>query len=90
MSAHILPPLTVNSKSERKVNSLSPLGFEPVIFRMLAHLSDHSAKSHPQLGAGELSENSLISEIFCFNFRKITADISSECLYFQTFFSSSD
>jgi hypothetical protein len=27
--------------------SLAPLGFEPVIFGMLAHLSDHSAKSHP-------------------------------------------
>jgi hypothetical protein len=48
MSAHVLPPLAVNSKSERKVNSLPPLGFEPVIFGMLAHLSDHSAKSHPQ------------------------------------------
>jgi hypothetical protein len=48
MSAHVLPPLAVNSKSERKVNSLPPLEFEPVIFRMLAHLSDHSAKSHPR------------------------------------------
>jgi hypothetical protein len=45
MSAHVLPPLAVNSKSERKVNSLPLLGFEPVIFGMLAHLSDHSAKS---------------------------------------------
>jgi hypothetical protein len=25
---------------------LPPLGFEPVNFEMLAHLSDHSAKSH--------------------------------------------
>jgi hypothetical protein len=47
MSARVLPPLTVNSKSERKVNSLPPLGFELVIFEMLAHLSNHSAKSHP-------------------------------------------
>jgi hypothetical protein len=46
MSAHVLPPLAVNSKSKRKVNSLSPLGFEPVTFGMLVHLSDHSAKSH--------------------------------------------
>jgi hypothetical protein len=48
MSAHVLPPLAVNSKSEWKVNSLQLLGFEPVNFGMLAHLSDHSAKSHPQ------------------------------------------
>jgi hypothetical protein len=47
MSALVLLPLAVNSKSERKFNSLPPLGFEPVIFGMLAHLSDHSAKSHP-------------------------------------------
>jgi hypothetical protein len=46
MSAHVLPPLAVNSKSERKVNSLPPLGFELVIFGMLAHLSNHSAKSY--------------------------------------------
>jgi hypothetical protein len=26
---------------------MPPLGFEPVIFGMLAHLSDRSAKSHP-------------------------------------------
>jgi hypothetical protein len=52
MSAHVLPPLAVNSKSDRKVNLLPPLGFEPVIFVMLAHLSDHSAKSHP-LGGGK-------------------------------------
>jgi hypothetical protein len=45
MSAHVLPPLVINSKSERKENSLPPLGFEPVHFGMLAHLSDH--KSHP-------------------------------------------
>jgi hypothetical protein len=47
MSAHVLLLLTVNSKSEQKVNSLPPLGFEPAIFGMLAHLSDRSAKSHP-------------------------------------------
>jgi hypothetical protein len=47
MSAHVLLPLAVNSKSEQKVNSVPPLGFELVIFGMLAHLSDHSAKSHP-------------------------------------------
>jgi hypothetical protein len=46
MSAYILSPLAVN-KSERKVNSLPPLGFKLVIFGMLAHLSNHSAKSHP-------------------------------------------
>jgi hypothetical protein len=49
MSAHVLPPLAVNSKSERKVNSLPPLGFGLVIFGMLAHLSNHSAKSHPRM-----------------------------------------
>jgi hypothetical protein len=47
MSAHVLPPLAINSKSERKVNSLPPLGFELVIIRMLAHLSNHSTKSQP-------------------------------------------
>jgi hypothetical protein len=47
MSAHVLPPLAVKSKSERKVNLLPPLGFEPVTFGMLTHLSDNSAKSHP-------------------------------------------
>jgi hypothetical protein len=46
MSAHVLPPLAVNSKSERKDNSLPPLGFEPVVFGMLAHLPDHAAKPH--------------------------------------------
>jgi hypothetical protein len=44
MTAHVLPPLAVNSKSEQKVNLLPSLGFEPVNFEMLAHLSDHSAK----------------------------------------------
>jgi hypothetical protein len=47
VSANVLPPLAVNSKSEQKVNSLPPLGFEPEIFGMLALLSDHSAKFHP-------------------------------------------
>jgi hypothetical protein len=37
MSPHVLPPLAVKSKSERKVNSLPPLGFELVIMGMLAH-----------------------------------------------------
>jgi hypothetical protein len=52
MSAHVLLHLSVNSTSERTVNSMSPLGFEPVIFGMLAHLylSDHSNQPspHPQ------------------------------------------
>jgi hypothetical protein len=48
MSAHVLLPLAVNSKLERKVNSLPPLGFELVIIGMLAHLSKYSTKSHPQ------------------------------------------
>jgi hypothetical protein len=34
MSAHVLPTIAVNSKSERKVSSLPPLGFEPLIFGM--------------------------------------------------------
>jgi hypothetical protein len=44
---HVLLPLAVNSKSERKVDSLLPLEFEPVTFGMLAYLSDRSAKFHP-------------------------------------------
>jgi hypothetical protein len=52
MSAHVLPPLVVNSKSERKVHSLPPLGFELLIIGMLAHLSNHSTKSHPYDGYG--------------------------------------
>jgi hypothetical protein len=47
VSTHILSPLAVNSKSERKVDSLPLLGFKPVIFGMLVHFSDHSAKSTP-------------------------------------------
>jgi hypothetical protein len=46
MGAYVLLPLAVNSKSERKVNSLPSLGFEPVIFGMLAHLSDNFSQSH--------------------------------------------
>jgi hypothetical protein len=46
MGAHILLPLAVNSKSERKVDSLPRLGLEPLTFGTLAHLSDRSAKSH--------------------------------------------
>jgi hypothetical protein len=49
MSAHVLLPLSVNSKPERKVNSLPPLGFELVIFGMLAHLSNYLTKSHPTI-----------------------------------------
>jgi hypothetical protein len=40
---------SMNSKSERKVALLPLLGLEPATFGMLAHLSDHSAKSHPLL-----------------------------------------
>jgi hypothetical protein len=47
MSSHVLLTLTVNNKSERKVDSLPPLGFKPETFGMLAHLSDHFTKSHP-------------------------------------------
>jgi hypothetical protein len=48
MSAHVLTPLAVSNKSERKVNSLPLLGLNrSVIFRTLAYLTDHSAKSHP-------------------------------------------
>jgi hypothetical protein len=46
MSAHVLPHLAVNSKSERKVNSLPSLGLELAIIGMLVHLSNHSTKSH--------------------------------------------
>jgi hypothetical protein len=37
---------TIKLQTQQKVNSLPPLGFEPVILGMLAHLSNHSAKSH--------------------------------------------
>jgi hypothetical protein len=53
MSAHVLLPLAVNSKSEQKVDLLPPLTFKPATFGTLAHLSDHSAKSHP----AQLSDN---------------------------------
>jgi hypothetical protein len=42
--AYVLLPLAVNSKSERKVNSLPQLGLEPATFSMLQHLSDCSGK----------------------------------------------
>jgi hypothetical protein len=57
-SAHVQPPLAVNSKSERKVNSLPPLGFQPVIFEMLMHLSNHSAKFHPPWNFMKFNEKS--------------------------------
>jgi hypothetical protein len=47
MGAYVLP-LTVNSKSERKIDSLPLLGFKPATTGTQAHLSDHLAKSHPQ------------------------------------------
>jgi hypothetical protein len=47
ISAHVLIPLAVNSKSERKVNSLQPLEIKPANFGMLVHLSDNLANSHP-------------------------------------------
>jgi hypothetical protein len=47
LTSAILLPLAVSGKSERKVDSLPPVGLEYATFRMLAHLSDHSAKSHP-------------------------------------------
>jgi hypothetical protein len=39
MSPHVLLPLAVNSKSERKVDSLPLLGFEPAIFGLQMHVS---------------------------------------------------
>jgi hypothetical protein len=63
MGAHVLPPLAVNSKSERKVNSLPQLGFEPVIFGMLAHLSNHSAISPtPKCATVYLKKDSIIQK----------------------------
>jgi hypothetical protein len=38
-------PLPVKSKSEQKVDSLPPLGLEPVTFGTQVHLSDRSAKT---------------------------------------------
>jgi hypothetical protein len=52
MSAHVLLPLAVNSKSERKVDSLPPLGLEPVTLGTVAHLSNRSAQSHLPKSAG--------------------------------------
>jgi hypothetical protein len=37
------------------VESLPPLGFKPVTFSTVAHLSDHSAKSHPNIFASSTS-----------------------------------
>jgi hypothetical protein len=50
MGAHVLLQLTVNSKAERKVDSLPPMGFEPATPGTVAHLSDRSAKylAHPK------------------------------------------
>jgi hypothetical protein len=44
-----LLPLAVNSKSQPKVDSLPPLGLDSATFGILAHLSDCSAKSHPDI-----------------------------------------
>jgi hypothetical protein len=49
MGAHVLLPLAVNIKSEGKVDSLPLLGLEPGTYGTQAHLSDRSAKSHPQM-----------------------------------------
>jgi hypothetical protein len=48
MGAHVRLPLAVNSKSERKVGLLPQQGLEPATIGTLAHLDDHSAKSHPK------------------------------------------
>jgi hypothetical protein len=47
MGAHVLLPLTVNSKLEQKVDSLPLLGLKPVTFSTQAHPSDRLTKSHP-------------------------------------------
>jgi hypothetical protein len=39
IGAHVLLPLAVYSKSERKENSMPPLGFEPASFATLATLN---------------------------------------------------
>jgi hypothetical protein len=44
---YVLQPLTVNSKSEQKDDSLPPLRFESATFGKLAHLLDHSTKVTP-------------------------------------------
>jgi hypothetical protein len=61
MGAHVLLPLAVKSKSERKVDSLPLLGFEPVTFRMIAHFSDHSAKPHPLISCLSLEKETFSS-----------------------------
>jgi hypothetical protein len=49
MSAHVCYLSQSTTNQNGKLISLPPLGFEPVIFVILAHLCDHSAKSHPQV-----------------------------------------
>jgi hypothetical protein len=53
MGTHVLPPLAVNSKSERKVDSMPSIAGTQT-FGTLAHLSDRSAKSHPWIRVGLL------------------------------------
>jgi hypothetical protein len=47
MGTHVLLPLAVTSKPERKVDSLPLLGLEAAAYSMQAHLSDRWAKPHP-------------------------------------------
>jgi hypothetical protein len=44
MGVHILLHLAVSSKSERKVDSLPPLGLDPTTFGTLADCSSRTAK----------------------------------------------
>jgi hypothetical protein len=65
----VQPPLAVNSKSERKVNSLPPLEFELVIIGMLAHLSNHSTKSQVLIQHFRFFESFTIgTQLRCFFF----------------------
>jgi hypothetical protein len=77
MGAHVLLPLVVNSysKSEQKVDSLPPLGFEPVTFGTQVHLSDPlvglSGLEHPfgvlkVAGLSHSSGNGLDLILACF------------------------
>jgi hypothetical protein len=50
MGDHLLLPITVNTKSERKADSLPTLGLKAAIFSMQAQLSERSAKFHPKAG----------------------------------------
>jgi hypothetical protein len=79
MSSHVLPPLAVNSKSERKVNSLPPLEFKPVIFGMLVHLSNQSAKSHPHIHVLSLPGHNIQHAVYD------TGSLFSECIHFLSF-----